>query len=95
MTYNEILAAARSLSLNEQGRLMDDLRREVKFNNMNLRAGAKVCFTNSKTGAIIQGVFVRMKQKYAEVHSQQNKHGLDSMITVRWSVPPEMLRMVQ
>lgn len=96
MTYNEIWEAYSKLEPNDQARFMDAARQLVKWNNVNLRAGAKVSFRNSKTGAIISGIFIRMKQKYAEVETNLDKNGLPMPYgTARWSVPPEMLRMVK
>ena len=94
MTYNEIWEAFTKLPPNDQARFMDAAKQTVKWNNINLRTGAKVAFRHSKTGATITGVFVRMKQKYAEVQADVDKNGLKTSYPLRWSVPPEMLRLV-
>ena len=94
MTRNEIWAEFIKLPLNEQQLFVDSARNLIKMNNTSLRAGAKVCFRNSKTGATISGIFIRMKQKYAEVECSMDKHGLPTPYPMKWSVPPEMLRTV-
>jgi hypothetical protein len=94
MTYNEIWAEFTKLTPAEQGRFMDSAKQLVKWTNASLRAGAKVSFTHSKTGQTIKGVFVRMKQKYAEVEATQDRYGPVDR-PVRWSVPPDMLRVEQ
>lgn len=93
-TFEEVFEQFKHLSPADQGRLMDAARQHVRWNNANLRAGAQVCFRHSKTGATIEGTFVRMKQKYAEVESLQDKHGLRRERPGIWNVPPEMLRPV-
>jgi len=93
MTYNELYAGFQTLTSVEQGRFIDEAKRAMKWTMMNnLRTGAKVQFTNSKSGVVISGIFIRMKQKYAEVESTQGKGGFDVGQKVRWSVPPDMLR---
>lgn len=75
----------------DQQRLIESARQLKRWNNSNLRYGAKVQFKHSKTGAIIEGTFVRMRVKYAEVMSNQDKFGLPHANAMRWTVPPEML----
>lgn len=94
MTYNEIWDAFTKMSINDQQRFIDSAKNLVRMQNTSLRAGARVCFKHTKTGAMIDGVFVRMRQKYAEVETTKDKYGIDMGRVVKWTVPPEMLRMV-
>ena len=91
MTFNEVFEGFKTLNSADQQRLIEAARQFKRYNNLNLRYGAKVQFKHSKTGAYIAGTFVRMKQKYAEVMSNQDKYGLPHGNAMRWSVPPEML----
>jgi hypothetical protein len=93
MTYNEIYNEFLKLTPAEQGRFVDEARQRVKRTNTNLLSGAKVSFRSSKSGVMIQGTFIRMKHKYAEVESKQDKYGIPTQYALRWSVPPEMLRV--
>jgi len=91
MTFNEVFAGFKTLNSADQQRVLDEGRRLKRFTNSSLRYGAKVQFKHSKTGAIIEGTFIKMKTKYAEVMSPQDKYGLPHSNAMRWSVPPEML----
>lgn len=91
MTFNEVFAGFKTLNSADQARLLDEGRRLKRFTNSNLRYGAKVQFKHSKTGAIIEGTFIKMRTKYAEVMSSQDKYGLPHADAMRWTVPPEML----
>ena len=91
MKFDEVLAGFKTLNAQDRQRLIDAAKQFNKTTNYNLRAGAAVQFKFSRTGAYINGIFVRMKTKYAEVESQQDKYGRNVGHTVRWSVPPENL----
>lgn len=56
-----------------------------------IMVGKRVKFTHSKTRAVISGVLVRFKTKYAVVESKQDKYGLPHMTSFSWNVPPSML----
>jgi DNA-binding transcriptional regulator YbjK len=92
MSFNDVWEAAKKLPAQDQKRLEDSLRQLAKTRNTFLHTGAVVQFKHTRTGAIITAKFVKMKQKYAELTSEQNKYGRKSDLgPVRWSVPPEML----
>ena len=91
MTFNEVFEGFKKLNAADQQRLIDSARQFKRFNNASLRYGAKVQFKHSKTGAIIEGTFVKMKTKYAEVMSDFDQYGRKAPFPVRWSCPPEML----
>ena len=78
----------------EQRRLIDAGNQFLKFNNTCLRHGAQVQF-KAKGGVIIQGIFIRMKTKNAEVQSNQGRGGIQMPYTVKWNVSPELLMPVQ
>jgi len=58
-----------------------------------LRVGQRVRFEDR--GVEIQGIFVRMKQRYAVVETTQGKHGADLGRTVSWNVQPAALVPVE
>jgi hypothetical protein len=92
MKFDEVLAGFKTLNAPDRQRLIDAAKQFNKTTNyFNLRAGAKVQFKVGKTGAYINGVFVRMKTKYAEVEAYQDKYGRQVEHKVRWSVPMESL----
>ena len=91
MNFDEVFDGFKTLNAQDRQRLIDAAKQFNKVSNWNLRAGAAVQFKVSKTGAYINGIFVRMKTKYAEVEAQQDKYGRQVGHTVRWSVPPESL----
>ncbi len=92
MTFNEVFEGFKSLNAADQNRLVEAARQFIRnTNRFHLAYGAKVQFKHSKTGAIITGTYVRMKQKYAEVMANQNQYGMKTEQAVRWSCPPEML----
>ena len=95
MTFNEVFEGFKKLNAADQQRLIESARQFKRFNNASLRYGAKVQFKHSKTGAIIEGTFIKMRTKYAEVMSSQDKYGLPHADAMRWTVPPEMLIAVQ
>ena len=92
-TYEDAWQQFRQLSPADQGRFLDAARQMVRLNAANLTSGAKVEFTNTKTGAKIRGEFIRMKTKNAEVRSTQDAQGRDLGRPVFWNVPPEHLRL--
>lgn len=94
MTYDEIWNEFKNLSPEQRGKFLDAARNLQKFNNSYLRAGTKVSFT-TRHGVRITGIYVRMKQKYAEVESNFDRYGRDVGQIVRWSVTPESLRLEQ
>jgi hypothetical protein len=91
MTYVEVFEGFKSLNAADKQRLMQAARQLLKFSNSNLAYGAKVQFKHSKTGAVITGTFVKMKQKYAEVMSYQDQYGRKGEYGIRWSVSPDIL----
>jgi hypothetical protein len=91
MKFDEVLAGFKTLNAQDRQRLIDAARQFNKISNWNLCAGAKVQFKVTKTGAYINGIFVRMKTKYAEVEANQDKYGRQTERVVRWSVPMESL----
>jgi hypothetical protein len=91
MSFNEVFEGFKKLNAADRQRLIDAARQFNRFNNASLRYGAKVQFKHSRTGVVIEGTFVKMKQKYAEVMSDYNQHGTKQPYPVRWSVSPEML----
>jgi len=91
MKFDEVFEGFKTLNAQDRQRLIDAARQFNKISNWDLRAGAKVQFKVSKTGAYINGIFVRMKTKYAEVEAHQDKYGRQTERVMRWSVPPENL----
>lgn len=92
MTTEELLAEFRKLTKEQR---LDFLNRARNMNEMlgltGLRLGVKVHFVHSKTGATISGEFLRMKQKYAEIKSDQDKFGRKMAVPMTWNVPPHVL----
>ena len=90
MTYNEVFQAFSKLTPAEKSRFIEAARQQVRFDNTNLLAGAKVQF-KTQHGVFIAGTLVRMKRKNAEILSKFNRDGLKPGAVVRWNVAPELL----
>ncbi len=91
MTFDEVFEGFKSLDAAGRLRLLAAAKQLMRWDNANLRYGAPVQFKHSRTGAVISGTFVKMKQKYAEVMSFQDQHGSKGESAIRWSVLPEVL----
>lgn len=95
MTFDEVFEGFKTLAPAEQNRLVDAARQFLRLSNSCLTPGARVRFRYARTGATIEGTFVRMKQKYAEIASNFDRYGVRHPTALRWNVPPEQLTPVE
>jgi hypothetical protein len=98
MDRNVLFEAFKNLNLEDQVSLGEMVRNHIdrvaRSRAFRLKIGQKVSFV-SRTGATISGTFSRMKQKYAEVISDQDRYGRSGPgpSRLRWSVSPALLKI--
>ena len=92
MTKDQLVTGFKMLSSRERREFIDMIQNLQGNMNANLPPGTKVKFKN-RDGVYIEGLFVRMRQRYAEIKSDQGKHG-EPRPTV-WTVSPSMLEVVE
>lgn len=100
MTLQEVFKEFAVLSADDKSSLIEMAKKHVaavaRSRVFTLHPGQRVFFMESRTGQRIEGTFSRMKQKYAEVLSDMDRYGNKRAHgNLRWSVPPEMLKVIE
>lgn len=87
MNVEELVGEFRKLTPEDRAIFMVRAKRVQDNAGASLRPGAPVRF-KTRHGYEVEGVFVRMKQKYAEVHSNFDAWGRRGTNVLTWTVPP-------